>query len=234
MEIKGTRDMINYRNYLLTKVNIEYNKLEKLGNSPFTNRKEKNIISKNISDYRYELNSIEELMIKGSKFKSSDFAVFLEKFISLTENDVVTTTIKIADDAINERLYQKIRNTKDRSKLDKFIGKLYYFICDEETADFIYCNILDEYDLEQFMESEASKNIIVLDEYNTYPFKSNFLMEEQFSNHKRLKTAIYELIDLKIKYPELTDEERLKIVLENTIRRNLDKGYDNQKKKESK
>ena len=76
MEIKGTRDMINYRNYLLTKVNIEYNKLEKLGNSPFTNRKEKNIISKNISDYRYELNSIEELMIKGSKFKSSDFAVF--------------------------------------------------------------------------------------------------------------------------------------------------------------
>ena len=84
------------------------------------------------------------------------------------------------------------------------------------------------------MESEASKNIIVLDEYNTYPFKSNFLMEEQFSNHKRLKTAIYELIDLKIKYPELTDEERLKIVLENTIRRNLDKGYDNQKKKESK
>ena len=159
MEIKGTRDMINYRNYLLTKVNIEYNKLEKLGNSPFTNRKEKNIISKNISDYRYELNSIEELMIKGSKFKSSDFAVFLEKFISLTENDVVTTTIKIADDAINERLYQKIRNTKDRSKLDKFIGKLYYFIC---------------------------------------------------------------------------DEERLKIVLENTIRRNLDKEYDNQKKKESK
>ena len=57
-------------------------------------------------------------------------------------------------------------------------------------------------------------------------------MKEAFAKHKRLKTAIYELIDIKIKHPELTDQERFEIVLKNTVRRNLNKIYSYQKEKE--
>lgn len=232
MEIKNTRDMINKRNYLLKRLYIENEKLDKLGKSPFVNRKEKNIIYRNISDYKYELDCIEEIMIKGSKFKSSEFAEFLEKFLSLTEKDYKVTCIKIVEEIANERLYNKIKVTGNRDKLDNMPGKWCYFICDKETEDFIFNNILDEYDLEDFKESEASNDVLILETFNTYPFNIDFRMKKEFSKHKRLKTAIYELINLKIKQPELTNEERFQIVLQNTVRRNINRGY--QKKKESK
>ena len=233
MEIKNTRDMINKRNYLLTRLHIENEKLEKLSTSPFVNRKEKNIIHRNISDYKYGLEEIEEIMVEGSKFKSSDFAEFLEIFLSLTEKDYKMTCIKVIDDVLSERAYNKIKVTGDRSKLDNIPGKWCYFISDEETKEFILTNIIDEYDLEDFEESEASNDTIILKDFNIYPFKIDFKMKEDFAKHKRLKTAIYELIDLKIKNPDLSDQERLQIVLNNTIRRNLNRGYSYQKKKKS-
>ena len=61
------------------------------------------------------------------------------------------------------------------------------------------------------------------------------MMKQDYRRHKKIKTAIYELIDLKIKQPELTDEERLQKVLENTVRRNLNKSYSREyQKKKSK
>jgi len=55
-------------------------------------------------------------------------------------------------------------------------------------------------------------------------------MKKEYKKHPRLKTAIYELINLKIKHPELTDQERFNKVLDNNMRKNLDRGYDNEKK----
>ena len=235
MEIKNTRDMINKRNYLLKKLYIEYAKLDKLSKSPFVNRKEKNNIYENIRDYKYNLNCIEEIMIKGAKFKSSDFAVFLENFLDLTEEGFKLTKFKVADAILDETLSQRIKRKKAWKKgihIDDVQGKWCYFISDEVTKEFIEENIFDEYDLEDFKDSEISKDVIILDEYNTYPFNYDFKMKKEFAKHKRLKTAIYELINLKIKHPELTDQERFEKVLQNTIRRNLNRSY--QKKKESK
>ena len=214
MEIRNTRDMINSRNYLLKKLAIEYQKLDKLSKSPF----------------------VEEIMIRGAKFKSSDFAVFLENFLDLTEEGFKLTKFKVADAILDETLSQKIKRTKAWKKgihIDDVQGKWCYFISDEATREVILENIFDEDDLEDFKDNEASKNVIILDEYNTYPFNNNFKMKDEFAKHKRLKTAIYELINLKIKHPELTDQERLEKVLQNTVRRNLNRSY-NKNKKESK
>ena len=236
MEIRNTRDMINSRNYLLKKLAIEYQKLDKLSKSPFVNRKEKNIINETINYCKYKLDNIEEIMIRGAKFKSSDFAVFLENFLDLTEEGFKLTKFKVADAILDETLSQKIKRTKAWKKgihIDDVQGKWCYFISDEATREVILENIFDEDDLEDFKDNEASKNVIILDEYNTYPFNNNFKMKDEFAKHKRLKTAIYELINLKIKHPELTDQERLEKVLQNTVRRNLNRSY-NKNKKESK
>ena len=236
MEIRNTRDMINSRNYLLKKLAIEYQKLDKLSKSPFVNRKEKSIINETINYCKYKLDNIEEIMIRGAKFKSSDFAVFLENFLDLTEEGFKLTKFKVADAILDETLSQKIKRTKAWKKgihIDDVQGKWCYFISDEATREVILENIFDEDDLEDFKDNEASKNVIILDEYNTYPFNNNFKMKDEFAKHKRLKTAIYELINLKIKHPELTDQERLEKVLQNTVRRNLNRSY-NKNKKESK
>ena len=236
MEIRNTRDMINSRNYLLKKLAIEYQKLDKLSKSPFVNRKEKNIINETINYCKYKLNNIEEIMIRGSKFKTSEFAKFLEDFLYLTEEGTKVTSFKVADSILEETISQKIKREKAWKKgihVDDVQGRWCYFVSDEATKEFILENIFDEYDLEDFKDSDASKNVIIMDEYNIYPFNRDFQMKEEFANHKRLKRAIYELINLKIRHPELSDEERFQKVLKNTVKRNLNRSYNYQKKKSS-
>ena len=230
MEIKSTREMINYRNYLLTKLNIEYDKLDQINNNPYVKRKDKKAIRKSIDIYKAGLNHIEKIMRNGAEFKTEDFASFLEKFLAITDSDIKITKIKVADEILEERLYQKIRIERMLKKSDRINnvnGRWCYFVSNEDQQEFILNNIFDDYDLDYHKNGEILNNVLILDEYTTYPFY-NFQIKNEFLRYKRLKTAIYELIDLKLKNPNLTDKERLEIVLENT--KNRKTSYQKQKK----
>ena len=235
MEIKSAKDMIKKRNYLLKQLQIEYINLDKLSKNPFKDRKDKDTIYSNIQSIKDNLYKIEKAMYDGSHIKSEDFYLFVKDLLQLTNKDLDIIKIRVADSYPNETLFQKIkreRSWKKGIRLDDVQGKWCYFITDSTTLEFIDENIFDEYDLEDFIESEASQNTIIIDTFNLYPFNKDLTMKDEYRKNKKIKNAIYELIDLKIKNPELTDEERFQIVLQNTIRRNLNKTY--KKKKESK
>ena len=229
MEITSARDMINCRNYLIKHLRKNYIKLEKLGNSPFTNTKEKKIINERIEDCKYGLRQIEKLMYESTNFKSHEFYEFLKKFITLTEENYKVYVLRIADSYPSETLIEKIKREsawKKGKRLDDVQGKWCYFVSDEATKEFIEETIFDEDDLEEFIENK-DQDVIIIDTYNTKFFDLDYRIKKEYKKHPRLKTAIYELINLKIKHPELTDQERFNKVLKNTVRRNLDKGYDN-------
>ena len=234
MEITSTREMLNYRNSLFKELRKNKIKLERINTSPFTNLKEKRIINETLSEIRYNLDQIQEIMFANSKFKSHEFYEFLKQFLSLAEDNYELYVLKIADSYPQETLIEKIKRErawKKGKRLDEVPGNWCYFISDIATKEFVEENIFDDYDLEEFMENKP-KDTIVIDSFYTQFFNRDLTMKEEFRNHPKLKTAIYELIDLKIKQSELTNEERFQIVLQNTVRRNINRGY--QKKKESK
>ena len=235
MEIKSAKDMIKKRNYLLRKLQTEYIKLDKLSKNPFKDTKEKNTIYGNIQTIKDNLYIVEKTIYDGSHIKSNDFYYFITDLLKLTDEDLEIIKIRVADIYPNETLIQKIKREKSWKKgirIDDVQGKWCYFITDSTTKEIIDENIFDEYDLEDFIDSNLSKDTIIIDTFNLYPFNKDLSMKEEYRKHKKIKNAIYELIDLKIKQPELTDEERFQIVLQNTVRRNLNKSY--KKKKESK
>ena len=235
MEIKSAKDMIKKRNYLLRKLQTEYIKLDKLSKNPFKDTKEKNTIYGNIQTIKDNLYIVEKTIYDGSHVKSNDFYYFITDLLKLTDEDLEIIKIRVADIYPNETLIQKIKREKSWKKgirIDDVQGKWCYFITDSTTKEIIDENIFDEYDLEDFIDSNLSKDTIIIDTFNLYPFNKDLAMKEEYRKHKKIKNAIYELIDLKIKQPELTDEERFQIILQNTVRRNLNKSY--KKKKESK
>ena len=83
----------------------------------------------------------------------------------------------------------------------------YYVVGNEETVDFI---------------TDIKGEVV-------YPFKENLTMKDKYGDHYRLKYAIYELMQLKVDHPDITDKERYEIVLANTVRRNLIKSEQEKK-----
>lgn len=232
MQIKNVKQLIKYRNYLLKLLKLKYIELDKLGKNPFSNIKEKRKLRDTLEEINYNLDDIKRFLYTSTCFKSSEFYEFAEKFLVLTEPNYTITKFKVANPYADETLSEKIiRNIywKKGKRLNSVKGKWCYAISDRSTRKYILKNIFDEDDLDEYKYDKKS-DVIIIDEFYTHPFEK-YMMKEEFRKHKKLKTAIYELINLKIKHPELTDEERFEKVLQNTIRRNLNKSYGYQKKK---
>ena len=225
MEIKTVKEMIKCRNYLLKQLKIQQEKYAALGNNPFKNSKEKNEVYERILQLNDALDGIREIMYKGANFKTSEFAKFMTDFLILTKGNFKLTELTIASDYNpDETFFEQLKRKRARKKgirLPNIKGTKHYFISDPATKEFILENIYDEEDLETFLDMGYTKDLTMFDSYQTYLFNSDFTMKRKFARYPRLKTAIYELIQLKMDNPRLTDEERFQMVLNNTVRRNL-------------
>jgi len=232
MEIRNARELIDCRNRLFKQLRVSLRKLDSLNESYFTNTKEKRILKERIEEINYKLNQIEQIVHQSTNFKSYDFYEFLKKFLVLTEEDYEAYVLRIADSYSEETLFEKVIREKAWKKgirLDDVPGKWCYIVSDKTTREFIEDNIYDDDQLEEFMDN-INDGTIIIDTYYTRFFDKGPIMKKEYKKHPRLKTAIYELINLKIKHPELTDQERFNKVLDNNMRKNLDRGYDNEKK----
>ena len=224
MRIKNVREIIDWRNALLQDLYSEEKKLEELSKKRFKKAQRRQTIN-NINEIQDYLEFFKRVTKDNSYFNSNDFADFLKKFLTLTEEEYYKTIFTINNNYREGNKQETIVKLKDsiNTNIDsKSDEKNIYIISDKKTKDFIENNIKSQRDLINFIRmSKDKKNIIVLDRYNTDPFDNNIIMKPQFARHPRLKTAIYELIQLKLNNLEITDTERYEIVLKNTILRNI-------------
>ena len=158
-------------------------------------------LSKKAKEIINQLDEIEKLLRENATFQSEEFALFIRRVFVLTEDK--TSITKLTNRNTNEPIF---------------------ILSDETTKDFIFEEINTEKDLEKFLKKQP-ENIIVLQGEQTYPFKENSKMENQFAKHKRLRIAIYDLIQLKLSNPNISDEERYKEALNTILRDNLRQSY---------
>ena len=158
-------------------------------------------LSKRIKEIVSQLDEIEKLFQENATFKSEEFAKFIRMVFILTEEKYALT---------------KLKNKKTNEPV--------YIISDFPTRDFVLNELQTEKDLETFIKKSPEGTIILRGE-ETYPFKENAKMDEQFSKHKRLRLAIYDLIQLKLNNPYISDEERMKEELSFVLQTNLRNSY---------
>ncbi len=195
-------ELVQYRNFLYRCMKRE------LRNCKIAERRELKSVGREIRlnslrEIQDRIYDLEDTFRKNGTFKSEEFADFLTQFLTLTETDTVKTSF---------RPTLSTGETKDIT---------HYVICSPEIRDILKENVKTDIDLARFWKTKTNEDIIKISGDTVYPFNNNLKMSSQFRRHKRLKIAIYELMQLKIDNPEITDKERYEIVLNNTIKRNL-------------
>ena len=203
---KDVMDVIKKRNELLYKLKKLDDDLNSTSKNPFKDKKDKKIIKNEIIRIKDELSGLSILVKESSRFKSNEFCLFLENLLKLSYEDLEISRIKVNDPYSCE----KCNNSK-----------IIYFISNNLTKRVFIEDISNDRDLEEFRENNDST--IIIDTDYIEPFDNNIIMKEEYRKHLVIKNAIYELIDLYIKEPRLSDEERLNKVLENRIMKNINK-----------
>ena len=195
-------ELVKYRNFLLKNLNEEVRDLALAESDPL-HTPMREIRQQRIKDLYGLLKQIEETFKEVGIFNTEEFTSFMAKFLTLTEDEKVR--IKFSPE------YQD--GTKGKPTC--------YVVCGKENAEILKDVIKTDKELQNFMNSRVSDDITKIRGDVVYPFKKNLRMKNKYRKHYRLKIAIYELMQLKIDHPEMTDEERYNTVLENTVQRNL-------------
>ena len=203
MRINSSKDIIKCRDILLKKLKIQKEKLKIARNK---NSKDQDKYVENIRQINISLQKLDNLLIKTAKFKTSEFASFMTKFLVLTEGDFVLNELEVEDWHFD---YTKAKKNK------------YFIISDKASSEHISNNIRNEVELTYFLDFSAGPDVTFLSGDTTYLFTLNLDIKNQFSRYPRLVDAIYSLIDLKLANEEITDKERFNAVLEDTINSNL-------------
>lgn len=195
-------DLVKYRNFLLKNLKEEARDLALAESDPL-HTPMREIRQQRIKDLCGLLKEIETTFKKVGVFNTDEFTNFMTQFLTLTEEDKVRVRFR--------------PEYKDGTKGNPAC----YVVCGKETSEILKDVIKTNKDLEDFMNSKTTDDITKIRGEVVYPFKKNLRMKDKYRTHYRLKIAIYELMQLKLDNPEMTDEERYRIVLENTVQRNL-------------
>ena len=188
-------ELVKYRNFLHQQLNQEIVSLE-FAEKDLLHTPNREIRLQRMKDLRNQIREIEPIFKENGSFKTDEFTDFMAKFLSLTEQSSVKSKWKGTDKKAT-----------------------YYVVSTPEELEILKESVKTRADFDKF---SRLKGVTRIKGEVVYPFKSNLKMKDKYRDHYRLKIAIYELMQLKLEHPEMTDEERYSIVLENTVRRNLE------------
>ena len=203
--IKSFDDLLEIRSLLLKRFLKERDKLlelERKTDKP-TLAKQKCIDTMNTVDQ--SLVSVKNIATKVATFKSLNFAHFLANMLTLTETAEYTTLVLNLPDS-NDLKY----NT-------------YYLICDKSLADFVKENVDTEGKLVSIQRAFNDRLLVILSKDKTFPLDYYLKISPQIAVTEKLEEGIHKLIDLGIKEPKLTEEEKMSKVLAETLSANIRK-----------
>ena len=201
MEKKEVVEIVEHRNALLKELDSEMKALEAAKGQLHTPGSEIHV--QRMKDLRKELRDIELYFRTIGTFDTKEFTKFLTKFFTLTKDDTYTRTVR------------KAQNPKGPLGSDT-----YYIVHSRGNQELIDGLTDTDEHLLHFVKVLNLPYVTTIRGENTYPFKPNATMKGMFGKHYRLKYAIYELMQLRVDHPELSDADRYNTVLANTRKRN--------------
>ena len=187
-------ELVKYRNFLHQQLNQEIVSLE-FAEKDLLHTPNREIRLQRMKDLRNQIRELEPIFKENGIFKTDEFTDFMAKFLSLTEQSSVKS---------------KWKGTDKKST--------YYVVSTPEELEVLKESVKTRADFDKF---SRLKGVTRIKGDVVYPFKENGRMKNKYGKHYRLKYAIYELMQLRIDHPEMTDQERYHQVLENTVSRNL-------------
>lgn len=211
MEIKNIKELLAYRNGYTNKLNEKILLLENLKGFKSKEAKKKLIIE--IEIINNKLSEIESLLKKTTNFKRDEFKDFMTNILCLTEGSYGNYT------------YTVYRNPEEKIFFKKNKEKIYHLICKKDTIEYIKENIYYDYEFINFINDSNLYDVTLFEEEIIYPFNLDLTIRPKYARYPKLKNAIYELIQLKLDNPDITDEERYQIVIANTFKRTQNRYY---------
>ena len=195
-------EMVKYRNFL-HKALAEEIRAYSVDEQDLLLNPRRGIRTQRMSDLKKLVKEMEPTFKETGTFRTDEFTSFMAQFFTLTEGNFVKT---------------KFRPIHKDGNLGNIT---YYVVSSPETKEVLRETIETDLDLAKFIKGDSPEDVTKFKGDYVYPFKNNLRMKDKFARYDRLKIAIYELMQLKLDYPNITDKERYEIVLRNTIRRNL-------------
>jgi hypothetical protein len=202
MEKKEVIELVKYRNKMLSELKEEMKALESSENG-LLHSPGREVHVKRMQDLRQELRNIELYFRSIGTFDTKEFTKFMTKFFTLTNGEIYTRTIR-----------------KPQNPKGPLGGDSYYIVHSKDHQELVDGLTDTDENLRHFIKVLDLPYVTTIRGEKTYPFKSNATMKGEFGKHHRLKYAIYELMQLRVDHPELSDQEHYNTVLENTRRRN--------------
>ncbi len=203
--------MRNYTNFTCSQdirdfLEFYINEKGKLGIFDFRKRRE-------LSQIKSSIVTCKQMLEDYTTFESNQFLQFLTKYLSLQENEEyilldnikecvsIMVAVPVPHPQITTQEYNIITTAKNYEKLKS-----------ERDA---YNGLGDTNNINQFLAVCENKKYINLITSSTYSLLHGLSLKDDFSDYPYLADLAYELVDLKLSNPNLSDIERLNIVLSN-------------------
>ncbi len=203
--VDSSKNFIECRNLLVDKI-MEFRKVYNKTEDPEV-----------LDDFKKIMHAYQKLEALNKSYSTYDlgsFGKFMKQFLVLTDGDYKFSQVNVIDYNNDEKLMKR-----------------YFIITDEAANEYVKESIDSQAKLERFFEINKDRNVVVFDEEEVYPFDKTLKVKPEFSKFPGFEDAIYELLDLKLKNPNMEDQDRFNQVLENTVRRNLMKSQNKEKVK---
>lgn len=206
-------EIVETRNSLQEELETLFEEWEKHKNDPLEAQNQEVRFSR-IKVIRQQLSQIEMIFRDLAIFDTDKFTTFMTQFLTLTEKTYAKTKLNM------QGSFKGVYPTR-------------IIISTPEYKENLENKIHSNKDIEKEFNKPTRDDVIRFNGGKIYPFRKDLKMKNKFAKHQRLKIAIYELMQLRMDHPELTEEESYEIVLNSTVVRNLnrsDQAYFDRKK----
>ena len=217
MNINNIENIMTYAKVLIRELYQNRALLRELEKNPITKRREKVSLRYCINNLTCEINNIHNYLLSKTNFEAAGFSDFIVKVLNLTRGgynlaEINTYESHYISSGQNANSIYEYYSRKNRTTQSK---KTFFVISNPVVIDYLKQNISLDEELDTFLKLNENSDLICLKDNNIYPFNNDFNLKEQFNKYPELNMAINELIQLKIERPDITDNERYQIALNN-------------------
>ncbi len=166
---------------------------------------EKKKLKKQLTTIRMRIQKCMKIIEDGSSFEKDDLLRFLPRYLSLKEGELYVLIEDVNADLINSSHFPNHHNMK-YNVITTIHNKIKLESLKEKNRRV--------YDLQQYLSTCENKKYVCLSDNIRYFLLNGIDLNEFFSGYPYIRDLAFDLIDLKLENPYMSDEERLNKVLQ--------------------
>ncbi len=193
------KELISKENDLLNHINNHFLFSYKVKQ----HRKEAYAIRNNIIEARAKIKYCYSIFNKYTTFDKETYFDFLVKYLSKVEQEEYCVS-----EQIEENTFPFLTEELDI----KFFNNYYYVITTNDNMSLFKDNKID--DIDDYLSNIKDNKYICLESDDTYSLLNKDQLLLEYERYPYLKDIAFSLIDIKLKNPNITDKERIDMVID--------------------